>query len=377
MRPHFRDDQPRKRSLFRRLNSWQAVFTIVSLGIGILGILLTILTQRQPEPGVTFETISDTNVLDLHRPLQDLNIVFRGQNIQERNLHLRIVTINIVNSGEIDILPNHYDHEDDWGVNFKGGEVIEARLVDASSNYLRSKVVPRRLGVDSVTFPKVIFEKGDYFAIEVLLLHPKNNLPSVSFFGKIAGVREVPLIIRSLAREDVGFLEELFRGNAVVQVVRMIVYWFGTWLVLFAAIIFLLMVTTPFNMYSSRRRKARILATRTIGEMSHSKSRDLLVDHYGSSSESGLKELQDLCRDPRKIKWVAPPTRWIVSDGEQLDDAATANMIVDVERRRSGSSPSLDALMTAGVLKMGDDDHATIDSAFLEAVDSLLAELEK
>ena len=175
MRTDRGDEQARKGSLLRRLNFWLVLFAIASLAFTVIGALLTYLSLKEPEPGVTFETISDTNVLDLRRSLQDLNIVFRGQNVQEQNLNLRIVTINVVNSGELDILPNHYDHEDDWGMRFKNGEVIEARLVDTSSEYLRSRVVPQRLGVDTVAFPKIIFEKGAFFAIEVLLLHPKNE----------------------------------------------------------------------------------------------------------------------------------------------------------------------------------------------------------
>ena len=163
MTSELRDEQTGKRSILRTSTFWVALIGLASLVVGLLGVVLTYIALKEPQPGVTFETISDTNVLDLRRPLQDLNIVFRGQNVQEQNLNLRIVTINVVNSGEVNILPGHYDHEDDWGLKFKDGEVIEARLVDTSSEYLRSKVVPHRLGVDTVVFPKVIFEKDAFF----------------------------------------------------------------------------------------------------------------------------------------------------------------------------------------------------------------------
>ena len=181
---------------------------------------------------MTFETISDTNVLDLRRPLEDLDIIFQDQNIQEQNLNLRIVTVNVVNSGEIDILPGHYDQEDDWGVRFKDGEVIESRLVDTNSDYLRSKVTPQSLGVDTVTFPKVIFEKGASFAIEVLLLHPKDESPSVSSVGKIAGIDDINVLTRPLAKQEVGFVSELFQGSALIQVVRILIYFVGSLLTL-------------------------------------------------------------------------------------------------------------------------------------------------
>ena len=43
------------------------------------------------------------------------------------------MTINVLNSGEVDILPSHYDQEDDWGVKFKDGEVIEATYLTVLS----------------------------------------------------------------------------------------------------------------------------------------------------------------------------------------------------------------------------------------------------
>ena len=217
MRTERGDEQAPQRSLFRRPTVWLASIAIVSLSVTILGVVLTYLALQEPEPRVIFETISDTNVLDLHRPVQDLNIVFRGQNIHEQNLNLRVMTINVANSGEVDILSGHYDREDNWSMKFKGGEVIEARLVGTSSDYLRSKVVPQRFGADVVVFPKVIFEQGDFFVIEVTLLHPKSETPSISSVGKIAGINEITVLTRPLASREVGgIIAQVFQGSPLV-----------------------------------------------------------------------------------------------------------------------------------------------------------------
>ena len=125
---------------------------------------------------MTLETISETNILDVRRNLQDLSIVFRGQNVEEQNLNLRILTIEIANTGTIDILPVHYDVEDDWGIKFNAGEVVEARLVDTNSDYLRSKIVPQLLGTDTVAFPKVIFEKGEFICSRSIATSPEEGI---------------------------------------------------------------------------------------------------------------------------------------------------------------------------------------------------------
>ena len=100
------------RNFLRTPSFWLAILAVASLFVGTLGAVLTYLALQQPEPEVALETIGETNVLDLRRPLQDLNIVFRGQNVQEQNLNLRILTISVANIGDVDILPSHYDQDD-------------------------------------------------------------------------------------------------------------------------------------------------------------------------------------------------------------------------------------------------------------------------
>ena len=370
------DEQTRRRSLFRSSSFWLALITIASLLLGTLSVVLTYLALKEPEPGVTFETISATNVLDLRRPLQDLSILFRGQNVQEQNLNLRIVTINVVNSGEVAILPSHYDQEDDWGVTFKDGEVIEARLVDTSSEYLWSKVVPQRLSTDTVVFPKVIFEKDAFFAIEILLLHPKTESPSVSSVGKIAGINEITVLTRPLAREEVSFVTELFQGSTFIQVVRAIVYLVGSLLAIIAAVSGLIGITAALGNVKARRRRHRILQTRTIRQIDQDEIKTLLVGLYESSGAAGLKGLQKLIKEPGELEWATRPAKWMVRGQSHIDDWITADRVFEMEHRWIGFRRELDVLTTMSILKRGEDDKPVVDPTFREAIDNLASELE-
>ena len=376
MTTKLRDEQTGKRSFLWNSTFWLASIAITSLAVGVLGALLAYLALKEPVPAVTFETISDTNILDLHRPLRDLNVVFRGQDIQEQNLNLRIMTINVINSGDLDILPSHYDPKDTWGIRFKDGEVIEARLVDASSEYLRSNVVPQRLSVDTIEFSKVIFEKHAFFAIEVLILHPKSESPAISSVGKIAGINRINLLTRPLAREDIGIVRELFPGNALIQAVRTIVYLGGSFMTILAVILALVGVSGHFGTRRARRRRTRILQTRTMRQIDQAEVRNFLVDQYESSGIVRLKGLQELIKDPSKIEWVKPPAKWVVSDYHEDGDLAAEGLPLHIEHEQAGSPYALDALVTMSILKRGESDNAIIDPTFGEAVDSLLAELE-
>ena len=321
-----------------------------------------------------FETISDTNVLDLHRPLQDLNIVFRGQDVQERNLNLRIVTVNVANAGEVDILPIHYDQEDHWGMKFENGEVIEARLVDTNSKYLRPKVVPQLVGVDIVAFPKIIFEKGSFFTVEVLLLHPKDESPSMSSVGKIAGIDEITVLARPLVQQEVGFATELFQGSALIQVARTIIYFVGFLIAIIAVILALIGIDSLFGKLKARRRRDRILQTRTIRQMDQDDMKKFLVAHYESSGNLGLKGLQEVIKGSRRITWLPSSDRWIIPH-HLVGDGTVEGVVPDFQLRLL-IDHAVDDLITTGILKRGDDDDAVTDPMFSEAVDHLLAELE-
>lgn len=374
MRTEQGNKQAQRRNVLRSLSFWLALIGVASLTVAIFGVYVAL---REPEPAVTFETISETNVLDLRRPLQDLNIAFRGQDVQEQNLSLRIVTVNVVNSGEVDILSGHYDLEDDWGMTFEGGEVIEARLVDSDSDYLRSKIVPQIVDADTVTFPKVIFEKGASFAVEVLLLHPKEERPSISSVGKIAGINEITILTRPLAQREVSFVSEIFYGSVRIQGVRTIVYFVGFIIVLVAIIFAIVTISNFFEKLGASRRRNQVSQTQTFRQLDQDETSKLLVALYESNGIDGLKVLHDVIGQPGSIRWTSPPARWDIQGHHMIGDLIHVRRVLDLDLRSKGSPSALTSMADTGILSRGEDGGAVIDKGFCESVDKLLAELDK
>ena len=354
-----------------------AIVAVASLVVGTLGTVLAYVALRQPEPGVAFETVGDTNVLDLRRPLQDLNIVFRGQNVQEQNLNLRILTISVANIGDVDILPSHYDQDDDWGMAFTNGQVIEVRLIDATSDYLRSRIVPQHTGSNIILFPKVIFEKDAFFIVEVLLLHSKNDSPSFSSIGKIAGIDEVTVLTRSLGRQEGSFAKELFQGGTLVQLMRAIIYFVGSLVVLVGIVLVVIGIVEGFNKVNGRKRKRRIMQSRTIRQIDQDRIKEFLISHYESGGDAWLEQLQRVIGEPEGVKWVASPGRWVLHGRHTPDNLPTAGEMASMEFMMFGFLHDLDAMTRLGILKKGKDDKAVIDPEFGVMVNNLVAELEK
>ena len=343
----------RTHNLGQRLFSPKHIFAIVMLSLAIISAYFGYQSLKQPQPEIFFETISDTNVIDLNRSLQDLSIDFRGQDIHEHNLNLKIMTINVVNSGEVDILTNHYDHEDDWGIKFKDAEVIEARLIDANSDYLKAKIIPRRLSTDTVVFPKVIFERGKSFAIEVLLLHSNNTAPSISPIGKIAGIDTIGVLTRSLTREEVNFINQVLNGSIPVHIVRSLIYQAAFIAIFFVFVLGLSLCFGDRDVISSDR-KIRILKTQSIAGINEEHVRNYVITRYESSGIDGLRNLQII------IKTLDVPSRQ-VSDAEMLS---------------LGYSNALNDLTNLGVLKKSEGEIVIVSPAFGDILDNLIAELE-
>ena len=102
-------------------------------------------------------------------------------------------------------------------------------------------------------FEKIIFDKGTYFTIELVILHEKNTSPSLYQMGKIAGIKEVGVQI-SPYRDEEGFIAAvisgIFHGNWKIALAR-----FG--LNFIASIVLLFIIVLIIAKVQSERMKAK------------------------------------------------------------------------------------------------------------------------
>ena len=123
------------RARIEQILPWSFLGVLITLVLGAPPIYLAL---REKKPSVTYEITSDYNVLDIHKPLKDLAILFRGQDIKENKLNLRIYSIKVINDGEVDIRQSDFDQSKPWGISISGAQIIEQpRLV-----YFEFKVHP-------------------------------------------------------------------------------------------------------------------------------------------------------------------------------------------------------------------------------------------
>lgn len=221
----------------------------------IIGILIGISAsfyydQFFKQPSLFSQITSEINVLDVHESLRDLQITFQGDNIQEKSLNLRIYRVKIDNNGGTNITQNDFDQNDNWGIRVEKGRIIETRLIDSNSKYVNANLSPHIQDNNLVKFNKIIFDKGDFFIIELLVLHDKDTPPVLYQIGKIAGIQENEYKILSVEHSE-SFLAALFHGNWLINIVRSILYF------IVSVIIFLALLLLISQWIEERKKKAQ------------------------------------------------------------------------------------------------------------------------
>lgn len=183
--------------------------------------------QLFSSPNISSQIVGQVNVFDLNQSLADLRILFHDSDIEEKNQNLRIYKVRFQNNGDKDITQNDFDQINNWGMRVENGSIIESRLADSNSTYIKNGLLPQTLSSSTISFNKIIFDKGSYFEIELLVLHNKDLSPSLFRTGKIAGIKENESPIEMYNKEEPFFgsvFYGTFYGNWKVESVRFLIY---------------------------------------------------------------------------------------------------------------------------------------------------------
>ncbi len=256
----------------------------------ILGLFALYYTLRGSRTNLVVDVAAESNVLDVRTQVKQLAVLFQGQDIQQENANLKILVVRIVNEGEVNILENHFDSRLPWGIDIQGGRVIEVRITGSNSRYLAENLHPAITDESRITLDKVIFDRGKYVNLELLVLHNKNAEPRVTVFGKIAGMDDVAVTSSFKDREQQGLAKSVFRGPMPVQIARTIAY---SLIGLTATVAIGFLIWGIVTVVSRFKKKARRRLSRYLLPEADSpekkKKRQVLVDIYIEDGLEGLK----------------------------------------------------------------------------------------
>lgn len=146
-------------------------------------------------------------------------------NVIDRNVwNMRVITLRIANIGDVGILKSHFDDSSRWGFRTNHGRIVHWRVSGASSDYLYKTFSATSVEPNRLQFKPIIFDRGAYVALDVFVLHAKNQenqelriLPE----GKIAGIDAFDL---TRSRPSSGRIASAFGGDIIVQLLRLAGY---------------------------------------------------------------------------------------------------------------------------------------------------------
>ncbi len=236
----------------RRGVLWSIVGVLATLVLGGPALYFTL---QERTPSLKYEITSEANVFDLHKSLENLDIIFQGENIRQAKQNLRIITLTLRNDGRTTILQNHFDMTGDWGFNVENAELVDVpRIVDSNSDYLREKLQPIVTTTNTVVFQKVIFERGKYIALELLLLHSADTPPTLRPVGKIAGIDRLVVERRPAEQVVSTFWGSVLQGSFWVHLSRVGLYV----VIILAGILIIAGLTKIATARKARRRRLRL-----------------------------------------------------------------------------------------------------------------------
>jgi hypothetical protein len=300
---------------------------------GIVGLYSFI---HEKKSDITFEIVGESNLLDVRKPLSDLMISFEGQDIQKNNLNLRILTLRIENTGEVDILQNFYDNTKPWGCTIQDGKVVEIRTIGSNSDYLKNSLQPTVAQGNNIKFNKVIFERGKYVILEILVLHGKERLPELLPYGKIVGIDNITPKKSWLENEKPSFFSQLFYGGLLVQIVRPIIYLIG-FIALIGILISITDIISSIKVKLRKKKNEKFKRLYTVADVEKYK---VLLDLYIDNGLEEVKRLQRLLdSEENLIKEIENyKKRKIVIENRKKEIAATrddASREMEMDRMRT------------------------------------------
>jgi hypothetical protein len=373
-------------SFISHLKGIEAKFAWSILGVFlaiVFGVFAIFPIFHEDKPNISVQITNEANVLDVHEPVKDLSVLFQGEDIQQNNLNLRILTVRVTNNGQVDILQNYYDEDDIWGLQLENGKIIESRLIDTNSDYIRENLLPYIIGEeDIIQFSKIIFEREKYFTLEILVLHAKDQMPKILAIGKIAGIDKVETVQASESKKEKGFFSRIIEGNVGVHIVRAI----GYFILFIIAFILLGTIIVPIGSFienlTEKSRKQKVNAF-SVGKVFEKKSgTSKLLELFTRRGKKVLENISELIEDENELlskikKFKEEKKRIMVTVEKEID----AGVISPVELRhlKNETQPEdrlLGQLMKIGVISLGDKDELVIDKEFSGALKDLLEYLK-
>lgn len=334
-----------------------AIATIGSFAFGIYAF------NYEKKPNLKISEINDANVLNIYRNLNDLVIFFQNDDIQKLNQNLKLITLKFENDGNSDILPGYYDNNNVWGLSIPNCRIIEARLLKSNSEYILSNIKPIIINENTLQLNKIIFEKRNYFTIELLVLHNKSNIPLINYIGKIAGIDNIKVFKIDDDKNKTGFLQDILYGNIFIHIIRFLIYILCLIIIGLLIAVIAALISNIQDAFLRNRRNKFLLKHFSSDLLISNKYIKYLSDKYISNGKSYINNINTFIKRERYLLVLSRLLRHYNNKQLEIKIDRSLNINDHHSFKRFNDMRLLKELMDNGMVSI-DNNEITVNEIF-------------
>lgn len=204
---------------------WSFLGFLIGIIFGVFGIYSVFFYAKAPDLRV--EILSSTPVFSIQENVQDLDIIFKGENLRQSRQALTLTSLKLINRGNVPVKSGDFDPKDPLAICLNDGKLIKSDILETSEDYLDKVFAETTNASQSIVFPSFIMEPGHFILLRMLILHDEGAEPKLSIKGKVANVPNID-IVESFKTEDArGKGSIAISGDIIVQIIRVGIYGFG------------------------------------------------------------------------------------------------------------------------------------------------------
>ena len=279
--------------------AWSFLGFVLAVFFGGLTIYNEFIKAHDPQ--MIFEILSDTNVLDLKENVPELKILYGDVDIKNVGKDLSVMVFRIKNIGGASILGGFYDANSPVGITLSNGEFLKVEKIDASNEYLKNSASAIKSSPTSIKIPNVIMEPGESYTLKALIIHAARTATIIKSSGKIAGMRNIPVVRVDANKENETFWSKVSSGSIGVQAARSLLYFFA-FIFSLSAVIFPLVAI--FESFQKRSRKKSISQFKAYISDDLPDGHDAIFECYLNHGLNQLVRLREMLGNPEALKEI-------------------------------------------------------------------------
>ena len=298
----------------------------IGLLSGILGIYTFIIQDKTLQ--IEYEILANTNVLDINADITKLDIIYDGSSLKTNNQSLRLINLRIRNTGNQSILKSFYDTNDPLGISILNGKIIEKpEIIGTSSDYITKNLVVNYDTTGKLFFNDLIIEPNEFYSVKLLILHNSNQTPEILSVGKIASIKEIPIVsLTQQAKKEMSFWIITYGGNILSQLLRALSY------SVVVIIIIALIAASIENISSSKKKHKRNRLIRQFKELdsyTFNRMDDAIFTRFKDSDLPNLLRYSNLLKDENRLNQKY--NNWVNKLKKNVEDEILENEIASKE----------------------------------------------